>query len=443
MADVAPAEPAKKGFSLFKPVAGGLAGLVAGIVGMYSTAIVNSVAKPAKPLANFSVSAEGLNVNCQNHATGDSGWWDFGDGTPLEPFDATQPAQTHTYTKAGSYTVKLTVRNFLSEENERTVPVDLHAGTASAPATMPTISKFSVEAIGGATVSPATFRVKGEVQNAERVIWDLGGEKLEVTDSNGAFEKLIVFEHPGSFPIQLTGLTDHTAVKQATMVTVTQSRIGSLAVLVRTSDIGNRLFRKDFPEMVALPLPPKGAKQMTFEKTVNARLGFDVIEAKLGKAATGAVKNLKIEVAADRKSAKLSGEFTATGESATKASGGSDAMIPVVLTQEKTTAENMGGNSMAVPFTFDAGGTGNGAMTATVTLPPAPLGVLNVLRKLEFQIREVAPDGRTAIIGSVPDMKLPLRGSITTKSEKTYIVEAELQREGQIRVLLKPAPKVQ
>ena len=32
---------------------------------------------------------------------------------------------THTYTKPGSYTVKLTVRNFLGDENERSVPVDV------------------------------------------------------------------------------------------------------------------------------------------------------------------------------------------------------------------------------------------------------------------------------------------------------------------------------
>lgn len=441
MADAAPATPAKKGFSLFKPIAGGLAGLAAGIVGMYSTAIINSVAKPSKPLANFSVNAEGLNVSCQNHATGDSGWWDFGDGTPLEPFDAAQPAETHSYAKPGSYTVKLTVRNFLSEENERTVPVELRAGTAAASvANAPTISKFSVEAIGGATVSPATFRIRGEVKNAERVIWDLGGEKLEVTDSPGVFEKLIVFEQPGSFPIQLTGLTDRTAVKQATMVTVTAAKAGSLTVLIRTVDTGSRIVRQEIPEMIAMPLPPKGVKQMTFEKLVNARPGHQIAEAKLGKAATGAVKNVKIEVAADRKSAKLSGEFTATGEIATKASGGSDAMISVQTTQEKKTVELMPGNSIAVPFgVADV----SGAMSAIVALPPAPYGVSNVQRKIEFQIREVAVDGRTSIIGSVPDLKLPLHNSVKTIDGRQFIIDAELQREGQLRVALKPAPRLQ
>jgi len=444
MADATPTAPAKKGFSLFKPIAGGVAGLAAGIFGMYSTAIINTVAKPARPVANFSVAyTDGLNIQCQNHASGDSGWWDFGDGSPLEPYDANLPTQPHTYTKPGNYSVKLTVRNFLSEENERSVPVDLaKSATGSAAASPPTITNFSVEPIGNVTTSPATFRVRGEVKNADRVIWDLGGEKLEVTDSPGTFEKLVVFERPGNFPIQLTGLMDRTAVKQAAMVTVTPPRAGSLAVLIRTTDSGTRIERKTVPETIALPLPAKGAKEMAFERTVNARPGHTVIEAKLAKPAVGAVKNVKIEVAADRKSAKLSGEFTAAGESATKASGGSDAMISLLMIEETQSVEAMHGNSIAVPFSseggFVSGDWANASMSALVQLPPAPVGVVNVQRKLEFQVREVAADGRTSIIGSVSDMKLPLRNSLKTLNGQQYVIEAESQAGGLLRVVLKP-----
>jgi PKD repeat protein len=445
MADAAPtpAPPAKKRFSLLKPILGGLAGLAAGVAGMYSNAIINTVAKPARPVANFSVTADGLTVHCQNHATGDSGWWDFGDGTPLEPFDAKQPSQPHTYAKPGSYSVKLIVRNFLSEENERTVPVELSKPSGgAAAANSPVISNFSVEPIGGATTSPATFRVRGEVRNAERVIWDLGGEKLEVTDAQGSFEKLVVFERPGNFPIQLTGLQDRTAVKQAAMVTVTQPRAGSMAVLMRTIDTGSRIERKDIPETIALPLPPKGTKSMAFERTVPARPGFTMVAAKLGKAATGAVKNVKVELAPDRKAAKLTGEFTATGESTTKAAGGTDAMVSLVLTEEKSTLETLPGNSVAVPFSseggFVMGDWANAPMSALVQLPPAPPGVVNVQRKIEFQVREVGGDGRTSIIGTVPDLKLPLRNSIRTLNGQQYIIEAELQAGGQVRVVLKP-----
>ena len=101
---------------------------------MYLSVIVDTVVKPSKPVANFAVAADGLTVTCQNHASGESGWWDFGDGTPLEPFDAGQPTVAHTYPKPGTYTVKLTVRNFLVEENTRAVPVDLSAAAPQTPA---------------------------------------------------------------------------------------------------------------------------------------------------------------------------------------------------------------------------------------------------------------------------------------------------------------------
>ena len=102
----------------------GFLALGSGIAGTYATQVVNTVIKPGKPVANFSVAAEGLTVSCQNQATGESGWWDFGDGTSLVPFTADQTV-THTYSKPGSYTVKLTVRNFLRDENERSVPVEV------------------------------------------------------------------------------------------------------------------------------------------------------------------------------------------------------------------------------------------------------------------------------------------------------------------------------
>ena len=91
---------------------------------MYATAIVDKVAKPPKPVANFGVTADGLNVSCNNLASGQTGWWDFGDGSTLDPFDPDAKQVTHTYTSPGNYSVKLVVRNFLNEENDRAVSVD-------------------------------------------------------------------------------------------------------------------------------------------------------------------------------------------------------------------------------------------------------------------------------------------------------------------------------
>src|SRR5581483_406428 len=94
-----------------KAAAGAVLGLLSGAGMMYVSVVVDKVVKPAKPVANFAVTADGMTVRCENRATGESGWWDFGDGAPLEPFDPNQPAVEHTYPKPGNYSVKLTVRN--------------------------------------------------------------------------------------------------------------------------------------------------------------------------------------------------------------------------------------------------------------------------------------------------------------------------------------------
>ena len=44
----------------------GVLGLGGGVAGTYTTAVVNTVIKPTKPVANFSVTADGLGVTCQN-----------------------------------------------------------------------------------------------------------------------------------------------------------------------------------------------------------------------------------------------------------------------------------------------------------------------------------------------------------------------------------------
>ena len=81
---------AKRNGGWIKAVILGTVGLSGGIAGTYATKIVNTVIQPPKPVANFSVVTEGLGVSCQNQASGESGWWDFGDGTPLVPFAADQ-----------------------------------------------------------------------------------------------------------------------------------------------------------------------------------------------------------------------------------------------------------------------------------------------------------------------------------------------------------------
>src|SRR5438093_13377830 len=78
-----------------KTIIGTVAGLFSGAVMMYLTPLVERVVKPAKPLANFAVEQQSLAVTFHNRSNGGEGWWDFGDGSPLEPVSPKQPRVTH------------------------------------------------------------------------------------------------------------------------------------------------------------------------------------------------------------------------------------------------------------------------------------------------------------------------------------------------------------
>lgn len=388
----------------FKGVLGVFGGVGAGVLGMYANAIVNTVAKPSKPVANFAVAADGLTVTAQNHATGDSGWWDFGDGSPLEPFDPNQPNVAHTYPKPGGYAVKLTVRNFLMEENDRSVPVDL---TAAAPAALPpSVTGLTVEPIGGPRpVAPAAFRVRGEVKNADRVVLTLG-EKMEVTTDSGPFERLVVFEKPGEFPIQLIGLNSNKqGDEKFQMVKVEAAREGTLSVVLRVTDTIPKVDRKDVPVSVALPLPAKGAKPM-MERMIPAEPGYTLTEVRLGKVTSPAMKNLKAEMTSDKKAVKMTGEWAAVGDGATKAAGGSDVVVPLTLVQERTVSRQGPTDAVATEMVMErtAGGLRG---SASLRSKAQPLGAAGVQRKTAIEIRQAAANGQSLVVATDADVKFP------------------------------------
>src|SRR5262249_14822377 len=83
-------------------------GLVSGAALMDLTPLVNNVIKPGKPVPNFAQQASGLTVTFNNRSTGGThGWWDFGDGSALEPYEPDKDTITHTYPRSGNYNVKL------------------------------------------------------------------------------------------------------------------------------------------------------------------------------------------------------------------------------------------------------------------------------------------------------------------------------------------------
>jgi hypothetical protein len=386
--------------------AGGAAcfGLLTGAAMMYGRAAVDKVVKPVRPLANFSVGGtDGLKVTFQNQAAGDTGYWDFGDGSPLEPFAADKPAVEHVYPKPGSYTAKLIVHNFLMEENERSLPVEVAAGAA--PGLMPKVA-VTVTPVNPRSVAPATFKVSGVIENVERAFLDLG-DKVEVRTEAGPFEQYVVIDKPGRFPIQLIGHTGKQAVKQSATVEVQEDKAGAISAVVRVFDVGRTTQADTWTDTIPVPAV-KGAKG--FEKVVAAKPGYALTAAKVG--AVKGVKGLTATVAADKRSVKLTGEWEANT---------AEAMVPLTLSGERTTTRSGPPQEAAASF--------NGQSAVTVPLPPQPRGMAGLTRRVAIELRQAGADGRPVVVAKVDDLKQPW----AQPTQGGQVIRAEVVGE-QVRV---------
>jgi hypothetical protein len=382
----------------------GVLGLGSGVVGTYATAVVDRIARPPLPVANFAATASGLTVTCQNHATGESGWWDFGDGSPLEPFDPKQTEVKHEYAKPGSYSVKLTVRNFVADENDRTVQVSVAATGADSPVA-PQIAAFTVQPVSPLSVAPATFRVTADVKDADHAVWDFGDGRLEVADGSGRIERLVTFEKPGSFGVQLVAHNGKQAAKQAAAVKVEPPVAGTLMAVLRVTDTGTRVERLTRSETVAVQAPKEKAPP-AFTRTIAARSGFTLAEAAPTSPNTARSKNLKVAISPDKRSATVSGEWA--GDPKGGKGAGSDLLIPVKLTEERATPVQSPPETITGAFLQHPGGQ---IMTA-LPLPSRPANVAGLQRKMSLEVRQATGDGRFRTVVTVADMKFPWSGQL-------------------------------
>ncbi len=392
----------KSGGWLKAVVLGGL-GLGGGAAGTYATAIMDKIAKPPLPVANFAASTDGLTVTCQNHASGDTGWWDFGDGTPLLPLDPAQTEVKHVYGKPGNYAVKLMVRNFVSDENDRTVQVELTAGGKDSPTALPQIAGFAVQPVSPVSVAPATYRVTGEVKDADHTVWDFGDGRLEVADGSGKIDRLVTFEKPGSFPVQLVAHNGKQAAKQSVAIKVDAPVVGTLMAVLRVTDTGSRVERVNLSETLAVPAP-KEKTPPTFTRTINAKPGYTLVEVVPATANTPGVKNLKVQLATDKRSATVSGEWA--GDSKAVKATGSDLLVPLKLTEERTTAIQSPPETSTGVFLQQPGGP----IMTVLPLPTLPPNVAGLQRKMSLEVRQATGDGKFRPVVSVPELKLPWMG---------------------------------
>jgi PKD repeat protein len=286
-----------------------VAGLLSGATLMYVSPLVDRFVKPSPPIANFGVDKDGLKITVHNQSSGGhEGWWDFGDGSALEPFDPEKSTLTHAYASGGPYPVKLSLKSVFGDAHERTVNVQLDAATASAPR----IAAFDVVPLHKHTFAPATFRVASQVANADTCIWSYGDREPEVFGQNAIpNERLVTFKQPGTYSVKLIALSGKKATEMSKYVVVQERPRGQAMVQVNVTEVTARAERAAPVWQVPIDFPPDCSDNTYgFEKVHPARRGFMITDSRLLEAGEKqGVKNLKVEVVPDRQSVKVTGQL--------------------------------------------------------------------------------------------------------------------------------------
>ncbi len=294
-----------------KAVMTSIMGLLSGAVLMYVSPLVTNVIKPAKPVANFGQQVQGLTVTFQNRSTGASeGWWDFGDGSPLEPFAANQDKITHIYSRPITYNVKLSLHNFLGEENERVSTVSLGDGSDNGPV----IEAFKVDTIK--PDAPATFKVASQIKNAELCIWSLGSDRpMEVsTDNSTNQERYVTIKDAGFYTLKLVAYSGKHTVEKSETVFVDVGNSASPSALLQVTFQATHVDRLT-KEVNLNAVFPSDRKEHFFPFTLtHTEPGYQIVDAKFARPVNdAAVKDPQLAISPDKSKVILNGELVKPG----------------------------------------------------------------------------------------------------------------------------------
>jgi hypothetical protein len=425
-----------------KAAIGTVAGLLSGAAMMYISPLIDKVVKPPKPLANFAVEHEGTTVTFQNRSSGThGGWWDFGDGSALEPIDPTQQAVTHTYATPGDYTAKLTVSNLLGDESERVVNLHLD----SAQADKPEITALTVEPVSPASYAPATFRVTSQVKNAQFCVWSLDDHRdMEITKDLAANQdRLVTFDRPGDWTIKLAASNGTQTEQKSVSVKVLAPPSGSVAAILSVTDSATRVETVNVPCVFSEPFPAAMKDAAApFSKQVMARPSYLIKDVQVPVAKGpplqmqnqpemtidpalvkgGSVRNLKLQMSPDRRSVRLTGELL---KPAGLGKGGvvPNVELPVVFVEERRVAAQR--PETPVTATLTAPGS------AMLTMPTLPPDWVDARRQMRLELRA----GNQIVC---QESSLP-RGKAVTINNRPYLLTVTPAR-GQLKVDLTALP---
>jgi hypothetical protein len=270
-------------FGWLKAAITSVVGLVGGACLMYFSPLIDKVIKPGAPLANFQSETDGLKVVCHNRSSNSAeGWWDFGDGSALEPFQPEQPSVSHTYARPGSYTLKLSVRSLFGQDHERSVTVALDQAAAGAA---PAIDELQVIPLQPTAYAPATFKVVSTVKHADLCVWAHGADQpLEVVaDSLGKQERYVTFTQPGTHVIKLAAYAaaGKQIVEKAQAVRVEPPPRGAVMATLNVTHQAVHVRRKEVEHNCRLELLPsaKGDKA-SVTASIPAEHGYAIVAAR-------------------------------------------------------------------------------------------------------------------------------------------------------------------
>jgi PKD repeat protein len=423
------ASPASKWTAWVKPVLGTVAGLFSGALVMYMSPLLDKVFKPAKPVANFAADHEGLTVTFHNRSQAhQTGWWDFGDGSPLEMVQPDQEVVTHTYEKPGDYTIKLLVRNSLGEPDERSTTLRLNSHHGEPPQ----IAKLDAYPLSPGSIAPATFRVVSQVKNAQVCVWDLDDDRpLDiVTDCAGGVERLVTFDQPGGYVIKLAAVNGNEAVEKSEIINVMERPRGFASAVLTVTDQATRVEKLSTPFTFVETFPAAlKADVHAFQKQAPARQGFEILEVRLqnGKTAGPSLKaggelavqspfltgvgarSVKLQLTPDRKAVVLSGELARDPIRGKKDPVLPNVSVPVAIVQEKRSEAHRPPATVTASFKVPG--------STLLALPDLPPDWIDARRQLRLQLLD---DDRVAF----QDALLPKNRPVTIQG-KRYRLSAE------------------
>lgn len=285
-------------------------GLVSGAVIMYLTPLVNNAIKPPKPVANFAAQVSGLTVNFNNRSTGGTqGWWDFGDGSALEPFDPKTSIIKHDYSKSGTYSVKLSLFNILGDENTRTVSVTLEPDGGPRPE----ILAFELKSRTPGDRAPAVYHLKASVKGATHCILSVADDRpIEVLYDTANLDRYITFHDMGSYTVRLAAVNGKQIIEKSETIFIAPNNSNDpMAKLLVTYQAAHvQRYRKDMRIHCGWQSDLKDASS-SFRKERMADPGCTFVSAELinDLATAETVRNPSVAISPDKKKLIVTGEL--------------------------------------------------------------------------------------------------------------------------------------